>query len=311
MSSLHSTPVILGIDDSEPSRSTVAWAAKEASLRGVALEIVHAGYYLLGRTNPQIDPAEFGVVGSCKRAIDEAVASARSLFPGLPVSSELDEGDPVDYLIGQTERAGLIVLGGDAGGRLAGAVFRSITQSVAAHAHCPVVVVNHQSPADAVPRNAVVVGVSPSAGGEAALRFAFQEAQLRGAEVAAVRSWAEVRSGIALMGLDSLVVEDWVRMETRVLKQCVASVAADYPDVKVTLQLREERSQWALHTAAIGAALLVVGAHREDDHWFSRLGPVASWLLHRAPCPISVVGARQATALIPDAVGATELESTS
>jgi nucleotide-binding universal stress UspA family protein len=67
-------------------------------------------------------------------------------------------------------------------------------------------------------------------------------------------------------------------------------VAGEFPDVAVQRQFVAVRAQWALEEAAIGAELLVVGCHRRDDHWFSRLGPVASWLLHRSPCPIAVVG---------------------
>ena len=80
------------------------------------------------------------------------------------------------------------------------------------------------------------------------------------------------------------------RIESRLMTECLAQVSGDFPDVAVEKSFVGVRAQWALEEAAIGADLLVVGCHRGDEHWFSRLGPVASWLLHRAPCPVAVVG---------------------
>lgn len=46
----------------------------------------------------------------------------------------------------------------------------------------------------------------------------------------------------------------------------------------------------SLLRAADGAQLLVVGGHHSDDRWSTRLGPVPTSVLHRAPCPVVVVG---------------------
>ncbi|MDQ2749545.1 MAG: universal stress protein [Actinomycetota bacterium] len=45
----------------------------------------------------------------------------------------------------------------------------------------------------------------------------------------------------------------------------------------------------AMLGAAQGAALLVLGCHHSDDRWGSRLGALATSILHRAPCPVVAV----------------------
>jgi nucleotide-binding universal stress UspA family protein len=121
------------------------------------------------------------------------------------------------------------------------------------------------------------------------LRFAFEQARQRKCSILAVRSWGDLGWG-SLALTDTEVLRYLQRIESRLMDECLAQVSVDFPDVAMETSLVGVRPNWALEQAAIGADLLVVGCHRSDDHWFSRLGPVASWLLHRAPCPIAVVG---------------------
>jgi nucleotide-binding universal stress UspA family protein len=97
---------------------------------------------------------------------------------------------------------------------------------------------------------------------------------------------------------DTDMLDELQAADSKVVQECLAPVERD---IAVECRSVGTRAQWALEEAAIGADLLVVGCHRSDDHWFSRLGPVASWLLHRSPCPVAVVGRprRGATASQP------------
>jgi nucleotide-binding universal stress UspA family protein len=289
--SVHTNqPIIVGISELDSNTDVLGWAAAEASRRRAPLEVVFSGYYVVGPVYSATDETAAEPVGSMQRLIKESIAFVKARFPALQVTSNLHEGDPATYLIDQSRRCALIVLGTHGGSPITGAVLHSITQSVASHSRCPVVAVNDVSIPDVVARPAVVVGVSPSVAGSAALRFAFEQAQSRGDSLIALRSWGYAKFGIARLGLMPSILDDWQRMEMRVLDECVDPLAAEYPDVHVEKRLREERPQWALQQEGLGTDLLVVGAHRSDDHWFSRLGPIASWLLHRAPCPIAVVG---------------------
>jgi nucleotide-binding universal stress UspA family protein len=64
----------------------------------------------------------------------------------------------------------------------------------------------------------------------------------------------------------------------------------------------------ALLRAAQNAQLLVVGCRHSDDRWSTRLGPVPTSVLHRAPCPVIVVGATH-RARTHAGVGATSINA--
>ena len=292
MSANQANRIVVGFDDTPASEDAVRWAAAEATRRGVSLTLVHAGYYLhepaLSDTTARLARAEFARYE--RNITEQATGLVHDLYPSLEVHTEVTAQPAARTLLGMAETAAMVVLGTRGDSSLAGAALGSISQTVAAHAHCPVVVVNHNRPKNAEPRKTIVVGVSPTPGGEQALRFAFEQARSRGCSVEAVRSWGDFGWGTVALSENGQLVQDWRASESGLLENCLAPIAAQYPDVPVRRKLTGVRAQWALESAAIGAELLVVGCHRPDDHWFSRLGPVASWLLHRSPCPIAVVG---------------------
>lgn len=295
MNATQSRPIVVGFDGSPASQDAVRWAAAEASRCRLPLTLVHAGYYLyepaLSEATARIAAGE--IVQYASTVTEQALAIARELDPTLDVSSEIHPEQPAKALLELGTTAEMLVLGTHGEGSIAGAVLGSISQTVAAHAHCPVVVVNHDRPRNAEPRKAVVVGVSPTPGGQQALRFAFEQASLRGCQLEAVRSWGDLGRGLVALSDSGTVIHDWQVTESKMLDECLDAISPEYPGVTVHRKLTGDRIQWALQTAAIGAELLVVGCHRQDDHWFSRLGPVASWLLHRSACPIAVVGRAQ------------------
>lgn len=295
MNATQSRPIVVGFDGSPASQDAVRWAAAEASRCRLPLTLVHAGYYLyepaLSEATARIAAGEIAQYAST--VTEQALAIARELDPALKISSEIHAEQPAKVLLKLAGSAEMLVLGTHGEGSIAGAILGSISQTVAAHARCPVIVVNHDRPRNAEPRKAIVVGVSPTPGGQQALRFAFEQASLRGCQVAAVRSWGDLGWGVVALSDSGTVIQDWQASESKVLEECLEAVSSDYPGVTVHRSLTGARIQWALQAAAIGAELLVVGCHRPDDHWFSRLGPVASWLLHRSPCPVAVVGRAQ------------------
>jgi nucleotide-binding universal stress UspA family protein len=292
MNASQSNRIVVGFDGSPASQDAVGWAAAEAARRQVPLTLVHAGYYL---HEPALSEATarlaLNEIARYERDVTEqTLESVHRQYPALEVHTELPAQPPAKTLLALADSAAMVVLGTHGDSTVAGAILGSISQTVAAHAHCPVVVVNRNRPKNAEPRKAVVVGVSPTPGGEQALRFAFEQARERGCSIDAVRSWGDVGWGTVALSDSGRLVHDWQATESGMLEECLGPIAAEYPDVPVRRKLTGVRAQWALESAAIGAELLVVGCHRPDDHWFSRLGPVASWLLHRSPCPIAVVG---------------------
>jgi nucleotide-binding universal stress UspA family protein len=291
MDAAPARPVVVGVDGSPVNRSAVLWAADEAARCHLPLVLVHAGFYLYEPvlSDATMNQALHEIDEHARVLLRQAVEAVREAAPELSVQTRLDVTDPANLLVVMSKTASLVVLGTEVEGSISGFIRGSISQAVAAHAHCPVVVLNGYPTPDAERRNVVVVGVSPSPGGRQALRFAFDQARQRNCSILAVRSWGDVGWGSYAL-TDTEVLRDVQRIESRLMADCLAEVSGDFPDVAVEKSFVGVRAQWALEEAAIGADLLVVGCHRADEHWFSRLGPVASWLLHRAPCPVAVVG---------------------
>ena len=310
MATSQQATIVVGVDGSSASNKALDWAAHEAGRRGLPLTLVNAGYYHYG---PPLSPDTVSRAnqesatysGSVMHA---AAARASQLDRGLEIRTVVHTESPASYLISQSESAAMIVLGTHGQGNIVGAILGSISQSVAAHAHCPVVVVNDHLAAAVERKSSVVVGISPTKGGEQALRFAFEEARLRRCRLVAVRSWGELGWGAGALNYAGEILQDWRAVESTVLDECIEAIAPDFPEVQVDRQLSGAGETWALEQAAMEAELLVVGCRHSDDNWFSRLGPIGSWLLHRAPCPIVVVGrpAEKASEHIESSAPATE-----
>ena len=285
MSATPAKPILVGVDASPASQNAVRWAAHEASRRKLPLTLVHAGYYLYEPALSAATVCEAGreIAHYARMLIDRALESVTEVDSGIEVHTELQAESPAKLLLSLAESATMIVVGSHTDGSISGAILGSISQTVAAHAH-------HTEPPNAERKRVVVVGVSPTPGGQQALRFAFEEARARGCTIVAIRSWGDVGWGSLALTDSEMLIQDWQMAESKRLDECLSPLISDFPDVPVERRLVGVRAQWALEEAAIGADLLVVGCHRPDDHWFSRLGPVASWLLHRSPCPIAVVG---------------------
>jgi nucleotide-binding universal stress UspA family protein len=184
-----------------------------------------------------------------------------------------------------SEQADLVVVGSRGhGSSVVSSVLGSVSDRVAAHAQCPVVIVPEAGPRADLAR--VVVGVSSARAGRLALEFAFEEARLRGATLVAV-------SAVHDQQIEPSPAEPLdVRVLCRLLDE-LEIVAATYPDVITEPVVSDAEPASALLDVAADADLVVVGCHHSGDRWSTRLGPVPAAIAHRAPCPVVVVGHRR------------------
>ncbi|WP_133913089.1 universal stress protein [Streptomyces sp. NBC_00582] len=279
-------PVVVGVDGSEPSLSAVDRAADEAALRGVPLRVVYAslweryeGTALAGDHRPFEEVRADDVVAV-------AVGRARARRPDLTVSGEVVPEEPEYVLVREGRRASVLVVGTRGRGSVVEMLLGSVSLTVAAHAHCPVVVVR-DGPSDGGTRRRVVVGVGGTGKDSAATRFAAEEARLRGVPLDAVRAWrCPARESVEhplLTGAPARLHEE---QAARVLEEALANVPAD---VELRRRTVEGPARDVLLDASRDAALLVVGARRTHGHLGLQLGQVAHGVLHRATCPVAVV----------------------
>lgn len=127
---------------------------------------------------------------------------------------------------------------------------------------------------------------------QAALAFAFAEAELRGGSVTALCAWWDTS---ALPGPNRLPFTDTETMRYAAkerFEECLQPWTTRYPEVAVTTEFMNERPQRAVNEMARGAVLLVLGSRGVGAVSANRLGPVTQAALFAAPCPVAVTPPR-------------------
>lgn len=136
----------------------------------------------------------------------------------------------------------------------------------------------------------IVVGIDGSPQGEAALRFAFEEARLRGLPLQIVCAWEP--SDSAYIGEAFVPTPDvFLAAENRaddVLRTALEQLAPD-PAIDVEALSVEGHAATVLVEQARDAKLLVVGSRGRGAAASLLLGSVSQSIAHHAPCPLVIV----------------------
>lgn len=292
-------PVVVGVDGSGPSLRAVDWAADEAALHGVPLRAVYACLWeryegaALARDigRPTALPLAQDVVGA-------AAQRARARHPGLKVTADVVFEDPEYALVREAQRASALVVGTRGRGGIAEMLLGSVSLDVAAHAHCPVIVLrgSHDNQATPPVHGRVVVGVGDDAKESAAVRFAAEEARRRGVPLEAVRAWrcpahetTDHPPRDFARGYPQPAGEPARLHEERAAEKLEAALQDLPADMVVHRRTVEGHARRVLVDASHSADLLVVGAKRRERHIGLQLGRVAHAALHHSACPVAVV----------------------
>ncbi|WP_137229017.1 universal stress protein [Streptomyces sp. BPSDS2] len=283
-------PVVAGVDGSPESLAAADWAAREATLRGLPLRIVHAWLWQpLDVPLVQDRDAEEQAARAVLRAAEEHVTSR---YPQLTVTTKVLPETPVVALTAEAERAAVLCLGTRGHGALLGFLLGSYGQQVLGSAKRPVVSVRADE-GEGAPRESgeVVVGQQGSPEDSAdVLGFAFEAAALRGAPLRAVRAWslppvytwsASLALADASGGLEPF--------EREALRAALAPWRERYPDVKVLEDVQLGSAGQVLVEASPQARLMVVGRRARRSPIGTRIGSAAHAVLHHARCPVAVV----------------------
>lgn len=145
-------PVIAGVDGSPSSLAAAAIAARAAIARSAPLELIHGYLHALGYGAMPVDPYAVGVPAppvDGQRMLDDLAGDLCATHPDLLVRTRQMAGGPAATLVDESHRADLLVVGCRGLGGFAGLVLGSVSAQVAAHAHCPVLVVRPAEPASA------------------------------------------------------------------------------------------------------------------------------------------------------------------
>lgn len=134
--------IVVGIDGSDAAQAAIAFAAEEASFRGVPLIAVYAWM-------PPLTPGlEYlwseDLVESQRSAAEEAIAIGTAglaeRYPDLVIEREIVQAPPVAALLQAAERGQLLVVGSRGRGGLSRLLLGSVSHGVLQALPCPTVV---------------------------------------------------------------------------------------------------------------------------------------------------------------------------
>ncbi|MFE0172271.1 universal stress protein [Streptomyces sp. NPDC059002] len=297
---MNSLPVITAVDGSDHSLKALEWALDAARRRNAELLVVHIrADYVKALPLPGALPV--------MPPVDEVpvLAAVRESFEGRtglpPVRYSTVDGSPASALIELADEAQLLVLGSRGRGGFASLLLGSVSRACTARAACPVVVVPHAARTEAVEAagtfGRVALGLAPEETADAAVEFAFEEAQRRSAGLQVVTTYPVPFSTLALMGgyTDAVGTPESPRVEKSLAEaqdERLRAFTGRYADVAVEKVVTAADAAGRLVVASQTADLLVVGRHRRRVNADSFLvGSAANAVLLHAQCPVAVVPA--------------------
>lgn len=284
--------VVVGYDRTPHSEVALAEAAREAAMRGAALNVVTAFRRLepSGSTSrAQEEDPQDSARKTAEAVAQHGVDLVHSGHPHSTATSFALAGPAGKVIAQAAHSADLLVLGSRGQGGFTGLQVGSTSMRALAEACCPVLVVRGQSD---ITHDRVVAAVDVEGLCEPVLDFAFAEASRRAARLTVIHVWDE--PWILAYGQEDPGIADDIALIERArhdrLSALVQSVHRRYPEVQPFQQVAIGSAGRLLVEASHRADLLVTGArrHGEGRHGM-QIGPVTQILLHHAECPVAVV----------------------
>ena len=133
----------------------------------------------------------------------------------------------------------------------------------------------------------IVVGIDGSQHSLAALRWACDEARLRGDSLELVAAWSIPSATYDIASAD--VVEAMQNAAAAAIEAGRAEARACAPELEVTGEVFQGQPARILVERAIGADLLVVGSRGLGDFKALLLGSVSQECSHHSPVPIVII----------------------
>ncbi len=136
--------IVVGVDDSDGSRRALEWAIREAKVRGAHVAAVHVWHFPYVPTGPFVPapvPGSDAIEAEARHVLDRSVDSVDASDLEQPVERVSVCDGAVKGLLDAAKDADLLVVGSRGRGGFTGLLLGSVSQEVAHHAPCPVVIV--------------------------------------------------------------------------------------------------------------------------------------------------------------------------
>ena len=132
--------IVVGIDGSASSSATLEWAANQAKLTGSNLEVLNAWEWPASSGWTVAVPSGFDPKSEATNEVERVVKGVRDEFPGVAIHTHVVEGHPAPTLVEASHEADLLVVGSKGQSEFTGMLLGSVSDYVAHHARCPVVI---------------------------------------------------------------------------------------------------------------------------------------------------------------------------
>jgi nucleotide-binding universal stress UspA family protein len=280
MSEHTNNRIVVGYDGYADARTALTWAARTAAVTHQPVVVV------IATAVDDLVPQHSLLWGA---QVDEARASAERILTEAHLADaavELRQGPTVPVLLDASDDAALLVVGSRGYGQMAGVLTGSVSQHVARHAGCPVVVARPISHPGAA---RIIVGVDGSGGSDGAIDFACRRAEATDEDVVLIHGWHDAGATGTTRAEVPRRFADRIAEEEASLAEAVAKAHADHPGVRLEAEAIPVAGWRALADASAYASLVVVGSRGRGAFTGMLLGSVSQQVMQHAQCPVAIV----------------------
>ncbi|MEW2609958.1 universal stress protein [Streptomyces sp. NPDC047880] len=294
--------ILVGLDGSAESRAAAEWAAREATLRGLSVRLVHVW-------EPVPEPtAQAPMLGTetlkhwSERIPRDAAEGLRARHPGVEVTAVQLTGVPARELVDAARDAELVVLGSRGLSGIAGFLVGSVGQAVIARTEVPVVVVRsgeqaadeHAMDPAGIPSAAtrfrpVLLGLDTRSPDDTVIAFAFEEAARRGTSLRVLHAWTPPPYNIYGLSDHVSVYDELAGENAAELTEALRPWRDKHPAVELIEASRAGSAADQIVSSSRYASLVVVGRRIRRSRFGAHIGPVTHAVLHHAVAPVAVV----------------------
>lgn len=141
--------IVVGLDRSAQDDVVLAAALRQAASMGAAVRVIHALGVLAGTPGQRFQPAsraeanaQHARAGALREELRQQLAETVAQFnPPVDVEYEVVRGDPATALLAASRDADLLVIGTRSTGNGSPMMLGAVSQDVAVHANCAVLLV--------------------------------------------------------------------------------------------------------------------------------------------------------------------------
>ncbi|MFC4494360.1 universal stress protein [Streptomyces ovatisporus] len=310
-----SESVTVGVDGTRESHSAVDWAAREALVRGVTLQLLQVretGVYPYSPIADDEVEREWA-----QHLVNELLDELHRRHPELNVTVETASGRPSHVLADVSAETDLLVLGSSGLSSLLGFIVGSAALPTVAHSACPVVLVrarpgddhgagdhdgshgrtSAEAFASAFPppeteaeTGEIVLGVDLQRPCDELLAFAFGSAARRSVPLRVLNAWnLGGRRSMRPTPIPPGMHGELLTAQNDALAAALRPWTERHPDIKVHAEALVEQPAHLLVEAATQASMLIVGRRNRRSRIGTHLGPVTHAVMHHARAPLAIV----------------------